>query len=87
MDIRGRDGDDLITAGSGNDDIRGDGGVDSLVAGDGDDTIRADSIDDDFGTINGGVGYDTLRANDNAVMVDWVLLRGMSIEEARFQVC
>ncbi len=56
--LQGRDGDDALYGGTGNDEIHGEGGADILSGGDGNDVILMDDTGD---TVDGGAGRDTAR--------------------------
>jgi len=62
-DLRGQDGNDVITADAGNDTIDGGDGNDSITAGDGNDSIDGD---DGADTISGGTGNDSITGGDGA---------------------
>ncbi|MDJ0825475.1 MAG: Ig-like domain-containing protein [Rhodobacter sp.] len=74
--IKGKDGDDTLIGGSGNDDIKGQDGNDELIGnagndklngGDGDDTIEGGDGEDD---IKGGKGKDTVLGGKNDDEID-----------------
>ena len=65
-------GDDL-RGGAGNDTLRGKGGFDKFNGGDDDDAIYADTLEDGGAGFTGGLGSDTLRPENPAAAVDWVL--------------
>jgi Ca2+-binding RTX toxin-like protein len=74
--LRGRDGDDRLTAGAGKDVIYGDAGDDSLTGGSGNDLMNGGDGDDsaDAGagndTLLGGNGNDTLQGGDGNDSID-----------------
>lgn len=69
--LLGLDDDDNIDGGGGNDDLRGDAGSDLVLGGPGTDTIQGDghgaSIDD-FDTVRGGDGGDSMVASRPAAL-------------------
>jgi Ca2+-binding RTX toxin-like protein len=62
-DLRGQDGNDVITGDAGNDTIDGGDGNDSITAGDGNDSIDGDDGDD---TIDAGGGNDNIEGGSGA---------------------
>jgi Ca2+-binding RTX toxin-like protein len=74
--LRGRDGDDRLTAGPGKDTIYGDGGNDSMTGGAGNDLINGgdgdDNADGDAGndTLLGGNDADSLQGGDGNDNID-----------------
>ncbi len=72
--ITGRAGADTLWGNAGNDTLDGDGGADLVDGGADNDTVLADSLDDGSGTFTGGTGIDALKADLDAVAVNWLLV-------------
>ena len=74
--ISGGAGDDVILGSAGNDVIAGDIGNDTLKGGAGDDmfTLNSTSRTD---TIDGGDGYDTIKAAQNSTVLSWWNVTGV----------
>jgi Ca2+-binding RTX toxin-like protein len=74
--ISGGAGDDVIVGSAGNDVISGDAGNDTLSGGAGDDTFLMNSVSR-TDTIDGGDGYDTIKATQSSSVLYWANATGV----------
>jgi Ca2+-binding RTX toxin-like protein len=74
--IGGGAGDDVIVGSAGNDVISGDAGKDTLWGGAGDDTFLMSSTSR-TDTIDGGDGYDTIKATQSSSVLYWANVIGV----------